>query len=64
LGVGWLLLDAAGSEWDYCAGGGGDCIAGWKMGLGFTVAATLLAVGAVALLRRQSGGSNTDQRVA
>jgi len=49
VGVGWLLLDAVGTEWDYCRGSG--CTAGWKMGAGFTLAALAGTVLGVALLR-------------
>jgi hypothetical protein len=43
-GAGWVFLDAVGSEWDYCRGDGDECIAGWKIGAGFTL------VGVVAVL--------------
>jgi hypothetical protein len=46
----WLLLDAVGTEWDYCRRGG-DCIAGWKMGAAFTFAALVAGVIGVSLLR-------------
>jgi hypothetical protein len=49
IGVGWLFLDAVGREWDYCRGG--DCIAGWKMGAGFTLVAVVTAVVGLSLLR-------------
>jgi hypothetical protein len=55
IGVGWVFLDAVGREWDYCRGS--DCIAGWKMGAGFTLAAVVTAVVGLSLLRRQRHGS-------
>ena len=51
-GAAWLLLDAFGAEWDYCPGGS-DCIAGWKMGVGFTVGAVLTGLVGARLLRRE-----------
>ena len=51
IGVGWLFLDAVGTEWDYCPGGS-DCIPGWVMGAIFTGTAILAAVVGVSLLRR------------
>jgi hypothetical protein len=52
VGAGWLLLDAVGREWDYCPGGR-DCIAGWKMGAGFTFVGLVAGVLALSLLRRR-----------
>jgi hypothetical protein len=63
IGVGWLFLDAIGSEWDYCRAGG-DCIAGWKIGAGFTAVAVVAAVLAVALLRRGRPGRRSTPRPA
>jgi hypothetical protein len=50
IGVVWIGLDAIGTEWDYCPSGG-DCIAGWKMGLGFVAASAVLGLAAGGLLR-------------
>jgi hypothetical protein len=54
VGVGWLLLDAFGTEWDYCPNGR-DCIAGWKMGLGFTFAALLAGALGFGIRLREGG---------
>ena len=62
IGVGWLSLDAIGTEWDYCPGGT-DCIAGWKMGAGFTLAAVVTAVVGFSVLRRQRHGSRSGERL-
>ena len=51
VGVGWITLDAVGTEWDYCSGG--DCIAGWIMGASFVVAAVIAGVVGVRLRRRE-----------
>ena len=51
IGVTWLFLDAVGEEWDYCGGGGGSCIAGWKMGIAFTVVAVVAAFVGARVLR-------------
>ena len=51
VGVAWIFFDAVGAEWDYCARGG-DCIAGWVMGAGFTVAAVAAGILGFHLLRR------------
>jgi hypothetical protein len=59
IGVLWLFLDAVGTEWDYCDGGGGDCISGWKMGAAFTFAAVVAGVVGVSLLRRERHGSRS-----
>ena len=61
VGVGWLSLDAIGTEWDYCRGGTG-CIAGWKMGAGFTLAAVATAAFGFSVLRRERRGSFSDER--
>ncbi len=61
IGVGWMFLDAVGTEWDYCPGGG-DCIAGWKIGAAFTVAAVVAAVVGVILLRRTRHGPRSSER--
>jgi hypothetical protein len=50
VGIGWLLLDAIGTEWDYCPGGS-DCIAGSTMGAGFTLAAVVIGLVGFGLLR-------------
>ena len=51
VGVGWIALDAVGTEWDYCSGG--DCIAGWKMAVGFSVVAVAAGIVGFRLLRRE-----------
>ena len=51
VGVGWIALDAVGTEWDYCSGG--ECIAGWKMGVGFSVVAVTAGIVGFRLLRRE-----------
>ena len=51
VGVGWIFLDAVGTEWDYCSGG--DCIAGWTMGASFAVAAVIAGGVGFRLLRRE-----------
>jgi hypothetical protein len=50
IGVLWVGLDAFGTEWDYCPDRK-TCIAGWKMGAGFIVAAALVGAAGVGLLR-------------
>jgi hypothetical protein len=62
IGVGWLFLDAVGTEWDYCRRGS-DCIAGWKMGAGFTVAAIVTAVVGFSVLRRERRRSRPRERL-
>jgi hypothetical protein len=62
IGVPWLLLDAFGTEWDYCPGGR-DCIAGWKMGAAFASAAVVTGGVGVVLLRRDRRGSRGGERL-
>ena len=57
VGVGWIALDAVGTEWDYCSGGG--CIAGWKRGVGVSVVAVAAGIVGFRLLRR---GTRRRQR--
>jgi hypothetical protein len=52
IGAGWVSLDAIGTEWDYCPGGS-DCIAGWKMGVGFIVAAIVAAIAGFFVIRSE-----------
>jgi hypothetical protein len=59
IGILWVWVDAVGTEWDYCPDG--DCIAGWKMGLGFLAVGTALGVAAVGLLRRGRRGSGSGE---
>jgi hypothetical protein len=63
VGIGWLFLDAFGTEWDFCPGGN-DCIAGWKMGAGFTLAALSAGVLGLRLVRREGRDSGSGQRLA
>jgi hypothetical protein len=63
VGIGWLLLDAIGTEWDYCPGGS-DCIAGWKIGAGFAVAALVAGVLGLSVLRRKRDASGSRDRLA
>jgi hypothetical protein len=60
IGVLWLFLDAVGGEWDYCRG---DCVAGWKMGVGFIVVAAALGLAGSGLLRRKRNGSRSGERL-
>ena len=62
IGILWLFLDAVGTEWDYCPDRG--CIAGWKMGAGFTLAALVAGVAGVSLLRRERRSSRSGERLA
>ena len=61
-GLGWIALDAVGTEWDYCPEG--DCIAGWKIGAGFVAAAVAAGVAGVGLLRRGRPDSRSGEREA
>lgn len=60
IGVGWLLLDAVGMEWDYCPGGT-DCIAGWIMGTMFAGVAAVAGIVGASLLRRKRHGSRSGE---
>ncbi|MCA1657393.1 MAG: hypothetical protein LC713_06765 [Actinobacteria bacterium] len=62
IGVGWLFLDATGTEWDYCPGGS-DCIPGAAMGAIFTGTAILAAGIGVSLLRRERHGPRSGKRL-
>jgi len=64
IGVGWLLLDALGTEWDYCPGTGGHCIAGWKVGLGFIAVAVSAGVVGLKLFRRPRDDSRSGESLA
>jgi hypothetical protein len=61
VGVVWLVLDAAGTEWDYCSGG--DCVAGWKMGAALTLAAFVLGGVGFGLFRRGRHGPRSGERL-
>jgi hypothetical protein len=61
IGVTWMIFDAVGTEWDYCPDG--DCIAGWKMGAGFTLVAVLAGVVGVSLLRRERNSPRSGERL-
>jgi hypothetical protein len=63
VGIGWLLLDAVGTEWDFCPSGS-DCIAGWKMGAGFTLVALAAGVLGLSLVRREGRDSGSGERLA
>jgi hypothetical protein len=54
IGVLWVGLDAVGTEWDYCPDE--DCVAGWKMGVGFIVVAAIVGTAGAGLVRRERNG--------
>ena len=64
IGVGWMLLDAVGTEWDWCPRTGNNCVAGWKMGAAFTVVAVIAGVVGLGLLRRERHDSRSRKRLA
>jgi hypothetical protein len=43
---------------------GGDCIAGWKMGVGFIVVAAVVGAVGVGLLRHGRHGSRSGERLS
>jgi len=62
IGIGWLFLDAIGTEWDYCPGGS-DCVAGWKVGAGLTVVAAAAGLIGLGVLRRERDSSRSGERL-